>query len=67
MIIPWDVLLRIVEQQGIVAALLLIMILQQVNMNSRLLNKICALENFIMECYKNEMIKDNPSGTWVKK
>ena len=65
--IPWDVLLRIVEQQGIVAALLLIMILQQVNMNSRLLNKICSLEEFIMECYKNEMIKDNPTGTWVKK
>lgn len=67
MIIPWDVLLRIVEQQGIVAALLLIMIWQQCDMNSRLLNKICSLEDFIMECYKNEMIKDNPSGTWVKK
>lgn len=67
MIVPWDVLSKVIEQQGIVAALLLYMICQQSNMSNRLLTKICTLEEFIMECYKNEMIKDNPTGTWVKK
>lgn len=67
MIVPWDVLLKVIEQQGIVAALLLIMICQQWEMSNKLLGKICTLETFIMECYKNELIKDNPTGTWVKK
>jgi hypothetical protein len=59
--------MNIVERQGIVAALLTVMIIQQWGLQKKLLEKICTLEEFIMECYKNEMIKDNPTGTWVKK
>lgn len=64
---PWDLIEKVIEQQGIVAGLLLIMIIQQWGMQKALLTKICTLENFIMECLKNELVQDNPTGTWVKK
>lgn len=64
MIIPWDLVGSVIEKQGIVAGLLLLMIIQQWGISNKLLKKICTLEMFIMDCYKNELIKDNPNGRW---
>ena len=64
MIIPWDLVVSVIEKQGIVAGLLLLMIIQQWGISNKLLKKICTLEKFIMDCYKNELIKDNPNGRW---
>ena len=49
---------KVIEQQGIVAGLLLIMICQQWGMQNKLLTKICTLENFIMDCLKKELEED---------
>ena len=49
---------KAIEQQGIVAGLLLIMICQQWGMQNKLLTKICTLENFIMDCLKKELEED---------
>lgn len=44
---------KVIEQQGIVAGLLMIMICQQWGMQNKLLAKICTLQNFIMTCLKD--------------
>lgn len=49
---------KVIEQQGIVAGLLLIMICQQWGMQNKLLAKICTLQNFIMDCLKKELKED---------
>ena len=66
MIIPWDVLLKVIEQQGIVAGLLLVMIFQQWGLQNKLLSMICTLEQSMIDCLKNEL-KEHATGTWVKK
>jgi hypothetical protein len=57
---PWDLVEKVIEQQGIVAGLLLIMIIQQWGMQNKLLGKICTLETFIMDCLKNELAHESP-------
>ena len=49
---------KVIEQQGIVAGLLMIMICQQWGMQNKLLAKICTLQNFIMTCLKDELDED---------
>lgn len=49
---------KVIEQQGIVAGLLLIMIFQQWGMQNKLLAKICKLQDFIMICLKKELEED---------
>ena len=49
---------KVIEQQGIVAGLLLIMIFQQWGMQNKLLAKICKLQDFIMICLKDELDED---------
>ena len=49
---------KVIEQQGIVAGLLLIMICQQWGMQNKLLAKICKLQDFIMTCLKDELDED---------
>ena len=49
---------KVIEQQGIVAGLLLIMICPQWGMQNKLLAKICKLQDFIMTCLKDELDED---------
>lgn len=49
---------KVIEQQGIVAGLLMIMICQQWGMQNKLLAKICKLQDFIMTCLKEELEED---------
>lgn len=58
MIFTLDFFSKIIEQQGIVAGLLMIMICQQWGMQNKLLAKICHLQNFIMECLEKELEED---------
>ena len=49
---------KVIEQQGIVAGLLMIMICQQWGMQNKLLAKICKLQDFIMTRLKDELDED---------
>ncbi len=50
-----DFVCRVIETQGVVSGLLLVMIVQQWGMQRELLVKICTLEEFIMKCLETEM------------
>jgi hypothetical protein len=55
-----DLFVKILEQQGIVALLLFIMMQQNTKMQQKLLEKNCDLNKFIMRCLERELEEDHP-------
>ena len=59
---------KIVEQQGILALILLIQVWQNNKERAAMVHKICTLQNFLMECLRLKMVEDStlpgsfPSG-----
>jgi hypothetical protein len=53
-----DASIRIIENQGIVAFLLIMTIIQSYETKRALLKKNCELTAFIMECLKSELMED---------
>jgi hypothetical protein len=53
---------RLVENQGVVALVLLIMMLQNSKERAALLHKNCELSHFIMDCLRQKLDEDNPNN-----
>jgi hypothetical protein len=62
MVDPLEFSWRVVENQGIIALVLLIMMFQNSKERSALLHKNCELSKFIMECLKLKLNEDSPSS-----
>ena len=54
-----DMVYRTIEQQGIVAALLLIKMWQSSRLNAALISKNCELQRFIMKCLSKELDEEH--------
>jgi len=55
-----DMVYKVIEQQGIIAGLLLIKMWQSSRLNSKLIAKNCELQRFIMQCLSKELDEDHP-------
>jgi hypothetical protein len=60
MVDPLEFSWKVVENQGIIALVLLIMMFQNSKERSALLHKNCELSKFIMECLKLKLSEDSP-------
>jgi len=61
-----DAGLRIIEQQGIVASLLLLQMWFNSRERAALLNKNCELNRFIMSCLQRELDEDHKTKDTVQ-
>lgn len=54
-----DLMLKVLEQQGIVALILFISMLQQNSIKKQLLNKNCEMVHYMMKCLDREFERDH--------
>ena len=54
-----EMVYKIIEQQGIIAGLLLIKMWQSSRLNSKLIAKNCELQRFIMQCLTRELDEEH--------
>ena len=54
-----DMVYNVIEQQGIIAGLLLIKMWQSARLNSKLIAKNCELQRFIMQCLSRELDEEH--------
>ena len=54
-----EMVYKVIEQQGIIAGLLLIKMWQSSRLNSKLIAKNCELQRFIMQCLSRELSEEH--------
>lgn len=54
-----EMIYKVIEQQGIIAGLLLIKMWQSSRLNAKLISKNCELQRFIMQCLSKELDEDH--------
>ena len=54
-----EMVYKVIEQQGIVAGLLLVKMWQSSRLNSKLIAKNCELQRFIMQCLSKELDEEH--------